>query len=79
MSKQKQALISFQMDGQEYGFVMPADSWDDAERRMRAIRTTGMVAGWPCYTYRANSLTLPFVAAWTIASTFFRNLFRASQ
>ena len=74
----EQAMISFQMDGETYCFVMPADSWDDAERRMRAIRTTGQVQGFPCYTYHANALTMPFVGLWVWLTTSFRNLFRSS-
>jgi hypothetical protein len=63
------------MDGERYGFTMPAESFEDAERRMRAIRLTGKVDGWPCYTYRTNALTFPFVTVWVFASTAFRNLF----
>ena len=76
MTSQKQAMITFKMDGRDYAFVMPADSFEDADRRLRAIRTTGTVLGWPAYTYRANALTLPFVAAWTYGMTALRNLFR---
>lgn len=76
MSEPQQAMIHFEMDGTSYGFVMPAESWKDAERRMQAIRLTGRVAGWPCYTYRTNALTLPFVAVWTILITAWRNLAR---
>jgi hypothetical protein len=70
------AMIHFQMDGESYGFVMPAESLEDAERRMRAIRLTGIVAGWPCYSYRANALTLPLVAIWVHLTTAVRNLLR---
>lgn len=71
------ALIIFDMNGEQYGFHMPAESWDDAERRMRAIRLTGKVAGWPCHTMRANALTLPFVHVWMKVSVFVRNLIGA--
>jgi hypothetical protein len=47
----------------------------DAERRMRAIRLNGRVAGWPCYSHSTNTLTLPFVAAWAFLTCSFRNLF----
>ena len=65
MSDCKDALIEFEMDGGRYCFPMPAESFDDAERRMRAIRMTGKVAGWPCYAVSSPSLiayvALPFV------------------
>jgi hypothetical protein len=76
MSKQPQTMVHFTMDGQSYGFIMPADSLKDAERRLRAIRLTGTIAGWPCHSYPVNPITLPFVAAWVHLSTFVRNLLR---
>jgi hypothetical protein len=73
--KPSQALVHFEMDGKSYVFIMPAESWDDAERRLRAIRLNGRVAGWPCYSHSTNTLTLPFVAAWAFLTCSFRNLF----
>jgi hypothetical protein len=77
--KPSQTLIHFEMDGESYAFIMPAESWDDAERRMRAIRLNGRVAGWPCYSHSTNTLTLPFVAAWAFLTCSFRNLFGRKQ
>jgi hypothetical protein len=76
MSEHPQAMVHFTMDGELYGFNMPATSFEDAERRLAAVRMTGKVVGWPCYSYRTNALTLPFVTVWVVAVTFFRNFFR---
>lgn len=76
MTEIKDALVEFSMDGARYSFTMPAESLADAEQRMRAIRTTGRIEGWPCYTCRANALTLPFVHAWVVFATWFRNATR---
>lgn len=79
MSKDKiqQCTVHFQMDGKSYGIVMPAESWEDAERRLAAIRLTGRVEGFPCYTVKMPGplayLALPFMplAMWFL-NTFFR-------
>lgn len=52
MSKHPQCAVMFEMDGKQFGFNMPATSWDDAERRLQAIRLNGRVTGFPCYSVR---------------------------
>ena len=69
-------LYEFEMGGARYSFGMYADDWEDAERRLRAIRTTGALSGGPAYRIPANSVTLPFVHVFVVAYTWLRNLFR---
>lgn len=56
----QRALISYRHQGAEYCFEIPADDWQDAERRLQSIASTGRVDGWPCY--QANTVTFPLVA-----------------
>jgi hypothetical protein len=60
----KDAALSYEMDGKRYAFSIRAESLEDAERRMRAIRSTGKVDGWPCYSVKLPSpvayAALPF-------------------
>ena len=79
MADQKNALILYHYEGKEYTFFIYADSLKEAEERLRAIRTTSTVLGWPAYLYPTNSLTLPFVAVYVHIVTFIRNLFRLKQ
>lgn len=65
MSKMKNASIEFTMDGQRYSANIPAESRADAERRLAAIRATGKLNGWPCYSIKLPSplmyLAMPFL------------------
>jgi hypothetical protein len=63
-------LYEFEMGGARYSFAMYADDWEDAERRLRAIRATATLSGGPAYRIPANSLTLPFV--WVFVELFTR-------
>ncbi len=68
MPKMKDAAIEFVMDGKRYGATLPAESFADAEKRMAAIRMSGKVNGWPCYSIPLPGplayLGLPFIALW---------------
>lgn len=75
----KNCLASFTFEGERYCFYFPASSLEDAERKMRAIRMTGLVDGWPCYTYRANAFTMPLVAVWCWLTCSIRNLLGLKQ
>lgn len=77
MTDIENAAASYRYKGSEWALTFPADSWEDAEARLHAIRTTASLEGWPCHIYRATSVTLPFVHVWVVASTFIRNLFGA--
>jgi len=67
-------MATFKMDDMDHCFLFFADSLDDAERKLRAIRTTATIIGWPAYTYRTNAVTMPFVAAWVYLTTWVRSL-----
>jgi len=75
-SKFKDAALSYEMDGKHYGFNIPAESLEDADRRMRAIRLTGKVDGWPCYSVKMPTplgyAALPFMALLTALLNLFR-------
>ena len=68
MSEMKDAAIEFVMDGKRYGATLPAESLEDAKKRLAAIRMTGTVEGWPCYSVSMPGplayLALPFIALW---------------
>lgn len=74
-SKVHDALVHFTMDGAEYSWVMPAESWADAEKRLAAIRLTGRVVGWPCYHVSMPAplmyLAMPFLWLWTLLLNIF--------
>jgi hypothetical protein len=45
-------LFSYSLDdGSKWGFQFPAENFDDAEERLRAIRRTGVVDGQLMGTY----------------------------
>jgi hypothetical protein len=72
----KQALITYRTADGDYSFSFPAESWDDAEQKLRAIRATATVTGWPAYRIPANSLTLPFVHVFVSLFTAIKNALR---
>lgn len=76
MSSSKQALASFKMSDGEYSFSFPAESWEDAERKLRAIRATATVTGWPSYRVPANPVALPFARVFVAVFTWVRNALR---
>ena len=41
----KKYMIDFQMDGQMYSTEIPAESWQDAQKRLEAIQNTGRIEG----------------------------------
>jgi hypothetical protein len=59
-----QAILTYWHEGELYTARISATSWDDAEARLASIKRSGRVQGWPCYSYRANSLTLPIIHVW---------------
>ena len=72
----KQALVSYRFDGGEYSFSFPAEDWADAEAKLRAIRSTATLTGWPSFGVPANSLTLPLAAIFARLYTAIRNMLR---
>lgn len=70
------ALIEYDFEGARYSFAIPCTSWQDAEARVRAIRRSGRVIGWPCFSCPANPVTLPFVHAFAALFTKVRNALR---
>lgn len=67
-------LIEYHHRGSQCGFQMGADSWDDAQDRLRSIGANGRVIGSNVSSLRANAVTLPFAAAWSTIVCWFRNL-----
>lgn len=66
--------VSYRHRGAEYTFTIWANSWDDAEDRLRSISTTGRVYGSDVSTTRCHSLTLPFAATWAALRCWWLNL-----
>ncbi len=56
--------------------IMWAESWADAETHVRSIGGNGKVVGSDVQTFRANSVTLPFVGLWVPFICWWRNLWR---
>lgn len=46
----QQCLIDYEYNGKVQSFKCYAYSWDDAKARLKAIKETGRVEGYPCYT-----------------------------
>ncbi len=56
------ALIEYDFEGGRYTISIPCESWAEAEAKVRAIRLSGRVMGWPAFTCSANPVTFPFGA-----------------
>ncbi len=54
------ALIEYDFDGGRYSFSIPCVSWVEAEAKVRAIKASGRVLGWPAFHTSANPVTFPF-------------------
>lgn len=66
--------VDYQMDGRTFGVRLLADNWEDAERRLKAVKYTGAVGGEIVAELRGNSVTLPFDwITMKIASFLFRS------
>lgn len=76
MSEWKDAALEYEMDGKRYAFNIRATSIDDAEARLRAIRMTGKVNGWPCYSVKLPRpvayAALPFAPLVVLVLNLFR-------
>ena len=48
--KFQDVATEYMYKGGRWSFSFQAESVEDAEARMAAIRETGVVLGWPCYT-----------------------------
>jgi|GEM_PF-3394096 hypothetical protein len=70
--------VAYRRKGREYSFQIWAESWEDAEDRLRSIAMTGRVYGSNLETVPANSLTLPFAALWASLTVRWRNWRRGS-
>jgi hypothetical protein len=72
----KDAALEYEMDGKRYGFNISATSIEDAEARLRAIRMTGKVNGWPCYSVKMASALAHMALPFAPLVAFVLNLFR---
>ena len=41
----KKFIIDFEIDGKLYGDYIEAESWEDAENRLRCVKETGRIGG----------------------------------
>jgi hypothetical protein len=41
----KKFIVDFDMDGQLFGDYIEAESWEDAEKRLRCVKETGRISG----------------------------------
>ena len=68
--------IRYQYNGRTYNCTIWAESWEDAERRLRSIGATGEVYGSDVQSFSANPVTLPFSVLWVRFICWWRNLGR---
>ncbi len=54
------ALIEYDFDGGRYSLTIPCTSWAEAEAKVRAIKASGRVIGWPAFSVSSNPITFPF-------------------
>lgn len=73
----KAHLFSYSHEGARYSFELPAESMEDAKRRVRSLLVNGcdydgeLVAKVPAY--------LPAAGQWVRLATWLRNLFRGDR
>lgn len=68
-------VLHYQHRGRNYVLNIMADSWEDAEKRIKAIGATGEIVGSNAFVaIRANALTLPFATAFVAITCWWRNL-----
>jgi hypothetical protein len=53
-------LATYRHRGSEYSLIIPADSWRDAEEKLRAL-SQGKIIGSDVQSIPVNAITLPFV------------------
>ena len=69
-------MIQYRHKGSEYALTLWADSWEDAEARLRSIGGNGEVVGSNVQTVPANAFVLPFTSLWVRLVCWWRNLGR---
>lgn len=77
--KPKKAAASYKYRGSAWCLDIYAESLEDAEERMRAIRMTGQIDGWPCYTFKAPSPVMHLLLPFLVMGVWIKNLFRGHQ
>lgn len=66
--------VQYRHNNETWTFVLPyADSWEDAEARLKSIGAYGKVYGSNLQRLPANSVTLPFVGLWASITCWWRN------
>lgn len=71
----KNALASYRLDGSEWSLSFPAESFEDAQRRVRAIRGNLSLDGWPSYAVPA----VPAAGFFVRLLCWLGNIFRAKE
>lgn len=68
----KHYLATYRYKGDEYNLVFPADSWQDARDRLKAM-SAGTIAGSDVQSIPTNSLTFAPASLWVRFITWWRN------
>ena len=64
MSGVYKASIEFRHNGRKHVAYVEADSWQDAEEKVKSLRVSGRLAGWPTFSAPSNALILPLSLLW---------------
>lgn len=67
-------LIRFRHNGDDCSFAMPANSWADAEARLRSMASSARVQGSNASAIPVNAITLPFAGVLARFIVWWRNL-----
>lgn len=70
--------VDYNHNGKTYRLTLWAESWDDAQNRLRSIGGNGRVVGSDVQQFRPNGLTLPITVLWVRLVCWWRNLGRRS-
>lgn len=65
-------LANYRYNGREYCQVIHADTWIEAEDRLKAM-SFGKIVGSNCTTVSANALTNPLIYVWVHILMWYRN------
>lgn len=76
MERKPPFVVQYNHKGSTWGFQIWAESWEDAEARLKSIGYNGQIIGSNASTIKTNPVTLPLVALWMPFICWWRNLWQ---
>lgn len=64
MTELHNAVIDYKHNGRIYSVYIPCESEAEAHDRLKSLKQTGRVEGWPCFKISTNPITFPFARIW---------------